>query len=126
MSVREVDAGTNTPDPDRGECGTRSASATHVDAIDDATADRLARTFKALADPTRVRILSLLAAGELCVHEIADSLKMTHSAISHQLATLRDMRLVRFRRQGRHVYYALDDEHIEGLFACGLDHVRHD
>ena len=94
--------------------------------IDELTASKLARTFKALSDPTRVRILSALSQGELCVHELAASLEMSQSAISHQLHTLRDMRLVRFRKEGRHVYYALDDEHIEVLFQCGLDHVEHD
>lgn len=94
--------------------------------IDDETADRLARTFRALADPTRVRILSVLARGELCVHEVAECLEMTQSAISHQLHTLREMRLVRFRREGRHVYYALDDQHIVSLFTCGLEHVEHE
>ena len=94
--------------------------------IDDLTASKLARTFKALSDPTRVRILSALSQSELCVHELAACLDMSQSAISHQLHTLRDMRLVRFRKEGRHVYYALDDEHIEVLFQCGLDHVEHD
>jgi DNA-binding transcriptional ArsR family regulator len=97
-----------------------------ADLIDNQTADRLASTFKALADPTRVRILAVLAQAELCVHDIAELLNMSHSAISHQLRTLREMRLVRSRRDGRHAYYALDDDHIESLFACGLDHVRHE
>jgi DNA-binding transcriptional ArsR family regulator len=94
--------------------------------VDEATAEQLAQTFKALGDPTRVRILSVLAGGELCVHEISDCLDMSQSAISHQLSTLRELRLVRFRKLGRHVYYKLDDDHIESLFACGLDHVAHD
>ena len=86
----------------------------------------LAQALKALSDPTRVRILSILARGELCVHEVAECLAMSHSAVSHQLHTLRAMRLVRFRKEGRHVYYALDDDHIESLFTCGLEHVEHD
>jgi DNA-binding transcriptional ArsR family regulator len=94
--------------------------------VDEATAERLAQTFRALGDPTRVRILSVLAEGELCVHQIADCLAMSQSAISHQLSTLRELRLVRFRKLGRHVYYKLDDDHIESLFACGLEHVAHD
>ena len=94
--------------------------------VDGDTAARLAQTFKALSDPTRVRILSALMECELCVHELAAALGMTHSAISHQLATLREMRLVKFRKEGRHVFYALDDEHIHGLFSQGLDHIAHD
>jgi len=94
--------------------------------IDDRTATRLAKTFKALSDPTRVRIISALSHGELCVHELAACLEMSQSAISHQLSTLREMRLVRFRKEGRHVHYALDDEHIHDLFCQGLEHIEHE
>ena len=94
--------------------------------IDGVTATRLAETFKALSDPTRVRIISALSGIELCVHDIAAALGMTHSAISHQLRTLRELRLVRFRREGRHIYYTLNDEHIQDLFRQGLDHILHD
>jgi len=93
--------------------------------IDQDRAVRLAETFKALSDPTRVRILSALLHGELCVYELADTVGASQSAVSHQLRTLREMRLVRFRREGRHVFYALDDDHIYGLFREGLDHVSH-
>jgi len=94
--------------------------------VDGGTATRLAQTFKALSDPTRVRIISALMECELCVHELAAALNMTHSAISHQLATLREMRLVKSRKEGRHVFYTLDDEHIQGLFRQGLDHISHE
>ena len=94
--------------------------------IDETTAEELALTFKALADPTRVRIIAALIEGELCVHELAEALDMTHSAISHQLGTLRDMRIVRFTKRGRHVYYALDDDHIYDLFQQGLEHIQHE
>jgi DNA-binding transcriptional ArsR family regulator len=93
--------------------------------VDEATAERLASTFKALSDPTRVRIISALARQELCVHDLARALQMSQSAISHQLQTLREMRLVRFTRDGRHIYYALDDAHIHDLFTQGLEHIRH-
>jgi ArsR family transcriptional regulator len=89
-------------------------------------AAQLAQTFKALSDPTRVRIVSALLGNELCVHELAESLQMSQSAISHQLRTLRELRLVRFRKEGRHVYYALDDEHIHDLFQRGLEHIEHE
>ncbi|HBY93320.1 MAG: metalloregulator ArsR/SmtB family transcription factor [Ardenticatenaceae bacterium] len=93
--------------------------------VDLQTADRLAHFFKALSDPTRVRIISALSAAELCVGDLALALGMTQSAISHQLRLLRDLRLVRTRKAGRMVYYALDDDHIEDLYHQGLDHVRH-
>ena len=98
----------------------------HENLVDPSTAARLAQTFKALSDPTRVRIISALLGCELCVHELAAVLGMTHSAISHQLGTLRDMRLVKFRKEGRHVFYTLDDEHIHDLFRQGLEHIRHE
>jgi len=95
------------------------------DVLADATAIRLAETFKALSDPSRVRIVSLLAKAELCVCDLAAALDMSQSAVSHQLRTLRDLHLVRWRREGRQIYYALDDEHVTDLFQRGLDHVTH-
>jgi DNA-binding transcriptional ArsR family regulator len=88
-------------------------------------AARLAETFKALSDPTRLRIVSLLAGAELCVYDLAAVLGMGQSAVSHQLRTLRDLRLVRWRRDGRQVFYTLDDEHVADLFRRGLEHVEH-
>ncbi|MFQ5595961.1 MAG: ArsR/SmtB family transcription factor [Anaerolineae bacterium] len=105
---------------------TRESCDVHADLADEVTAEKLAETFKALSDPTRVRIISALSRAELCVHDIAAALDMSHSAISHQLRTLRELRLVKFRREGRHVYYTLDDEHIQDLYQMGLDHVLHD
>src|SRR5215218_4483391 len=84
----------------------------------------LAETFRALGDPTRVRILDALARAELCVCDIATLLSLTESAVSHQLRLLRGLRLVRSRRAGRMVFYALDDDHITRLFAQGLEHVE--
>ncbi len=93
--------------------------------VDDETAARLAETFKALSDPTRVRIISALRQTELCVGDLARCLHMEQSAVSHQLRLLRQLRLVRTRKVGRHVFYALDDDHIHTLFLQGLDHVQH-
>jgi DNA-binding transcriptional ArsR family regulator len=93
--------------------------------VESPTANRLAETFKALSDPTRVRIVSLLTDAELCVCDLAVALGMSQSAVSHQLRTLRDLRLVRWRREGRQIFYALDDEHVADLFRRGLDHVAH-
>ncbi len=88
-------------------------------------ADELADTFQALADPTRIRLISALAGMELCVGELAALLNMSVSAVSHQLRLLRRLRVVKYRRVGRHIYYALDDEHILTIYRCGLDHIHH-
>jgi DNA-binding transcriptional ArsR family regulator len=93
--------------------------------VDDATALRLAETFRALSDPTRVRIVSLLTEAELCVYDLAAALGMSQSAVSHQLRSLRDLRLVRWRREGRQIFYTLDDDHVADLFRRGLEHVAH-
>jgi DNA-binding transcriptional ArsR family regulator len=83
----------------------------------------LAAVFKVLGDPTRLRILHSLMAGEMCVCEIADSLDMGQSAVSHQLRILRDARLVQFRRDGKVMWYSLADSHVFTLVATGLEHV---
>jgi DNA-binding transcriptional ArsR family regulator len=93
--------------------------------LDERTADHLAETFKALSDRSRLRLIAALMGAERCVGELAADLAMSESAVSHQLRTLRQLRLVRVRKNGRQVFYALDDEHIEELFRCGLEHVRH-
>ena len=90
-------------------------------AADDVQA--LADTFRILGDPTRVRILDVLAGGELCVCDIAGLVGTSESAVSHQLRLMRGMRLVRPRRAGRQVYYSIDDQHILSLFQQGLRHV---
>jgi DNA-binding transcriptional ArsR family regulator len=92
--------------------------------LNDATAVALADTFKVLGDTTRVRILDALSRSELCVREIARHVGSSESAVSHQLRLLRGARLVRTRRSGRQIFYALDDQHIGGLFAQGLEHVQ--
>jgi DNA-binding transcriptional ArsR family regulator len=92
--------------------------------IDDREAGDLAETFRVLGDPTRVRIVDAISRGELCVCDIAAVVGQSESAVSHQLRLLRGMRLVRARRQGRMVYYALDDQHILDLFEQGRHHIR--
>jgi DNA-binding transcriptional ArsR family regulator len=96
---------------------------THL--IDGPLAVRVAQLFKALSDPSRARIISALTHTELCVHDLAATLGMSQSAVSHQLRWLREIHLVRYRKEGRHVYYQLDDEHIFELFRSGLEHVAH-
>ena len=89
-----------------------------------ATVSDLANTCTAMADPTRIKIIFALSREELCVCALADLLGLSISAISHQLRVLRNMKLVKFRKEGKMVYYSLDDRHIEHLFAEGLKHVR--
>lgn len=85
----------------------------------------VADLFVALADPTRIRLIAALAGRELCVCDLSATLGASESAISHQLRLLRDRGLVRSRREGRLVYYALDDDHVSGLYAAALEHVAH-
>ncbi len=93
--------------------------------MDEGTAKELAELFSTLADTSRVRIIAALAAEELNVGQLAERAGLAHSAASHHLRQLRQMRLVRARKEGRYVYYRLDDEHVEALFRFGLAHVRH-
>lgn len=87
------------------------------------TVESLGEIFKALGDPTRLRLLTALAQAELCVCDLATLVGISESAASHQLRLLRTLRLVRARRDGRMVHYRLDDDHVVRLLAQGLDHV---
>lgn len=90
---------------------------------DDEVLYRAAELFKVFGDPTRIRILHALTEKELCVQEIADRLSMTQSAISHQLRILKQSALVKFRRDGKTIYYSLADEHVATIMHQGLEHV---
>lgn len=83
----------------------------------------LAELFKVFGDSTRIKILCTLFEAEMCVCDMAALLNMTQSAISHQLRVLKQARLVKFRRDGKVVYYSLDDEHIKHIFDEGLNHI---
>lgn len=106
----------------------------HEDVVEKVRADQhpeeqlidLADFFKVLGDSTRIRILSALAHSELCVCDIAHVLNMTQSSISHQLRILKQARLVRNRRDGKVVYYRLDDEHVSAIIEAGLVHLSHE
>jgi len=91
--------------------------------LDEQTAARLAELFRAFSDPSRIRIISALAAEELNVGALAERVGLSESAVSHQLRVLRQMHLVRVRKEGRQVFYALDDEHVSDLYRRGLDHM---
>lgn len=105
----------------------------HVDAVRDtrnqlpsaATIDGASALLAAMGDPTRLRLVSALAIRELCVCDLAATLGLSQSAVSHQLRLLRQLGIVRSRRAGRLAYYALDDEHVSTLLDQALDHVRH-
>jgi ArsR family transcriptional regulator len=86
----------------------------------------LAELFKVFGDTTRIRILWALSEAEMCVCDIAALLNMTSSSISHQLRVLKQARLVKPRKDGKIVYYALDDEHVRQIFGAGLAHTSED
>lgn len=89
----------------------------------DETLYDLAEFFKVFGDSTRIKIICALFESEMCVCDLAALLGVTQSAISHQLRTLKAARLVRYRREGKVVYYSLDDEHIKHIFDEGLKHI---
>lgn len=94
--------------------------------LDEHTSFHLANMFSALSDPARVRIIEMLLDYEQSVGAIAAQLGMTESAVSHQLRGLRLQRIVRARKEGRQVFYCLDDEHMAELFRLGLKHMEHE
>ncbi|TFE24962.1 ArsR family transcriptional regulator [Cohnella luojiensis] len=94
--------------------------------IDETSAYEMAELFKALSDPTRVKLIGALLINELCVHDLTVLLEMGQSAISHQLRYLRNLRIVKRRKSGKTVYYSLDDMHIEQIFVLTLQHLKHE
>jgi ArsR family transcriptional regulator len=93
--------------------------------LTDETAQRLAELFKVISDPTRLKIIGLLAHQEMCVGDLHLLLGMTQPAVSHQLRLLRHLQVVSSRKEGRHVFYTLSDNHIHTLFDQGLAHIQH-
>ncbi|MBP3305422.1 MAG: winged helix-turn-helix transcriptional regulator [Oscillospiraceae bacterium] len=87
------------------------------------TLEAIAELFKAFGDPTRVEILSLLLQQELCVGDIAAAVALSQSAISHQLRILKQMHLIKFRRDGKNILYSLADDHVRTILEMGLEHV---
>ena len=84
----------------------------------------LSEFFKVFADSTRIKILFVLREGEKCVNDIAAGLEMSQSSISHQLRVLKQSRLVKFRRDGKTIYYALADDHVVNILCQGLEHIE--
>jgi DNA-binding transcriptional ArsR family regulator len=110
-------------------CGTRvihfdRVTRARAEAISAREMDRLALTFKIMGDPTRLNIIMALRGGEMCVCDIAAFLGISESAVSHQLRRLRELCLVRSRRDGQVLYYTLDDDHVLDLVNVGLEHIR--
>ncbi|MEA4815275.1 MAG: metalloregulator ArsR/SmtB family transcription factor [Lachnospiraceae bacterium] len=87
--------------------------------------NELSMFFKILGDPTRIRIMWALDQAELCVCDVCATLGMTKSAVSHQLAILRRAKLVKFRRDGKNVYYSLDDQHVNDIIEIAAIHLKH-
>ena len=85
--------------------------------------DQIAELFKGFADPTRAHILSLLAKSELGVTDIAEAVELSQSAISHQLRMLKQMHLIKYRREGKNLWYSLADDHVKTILEMGLEHV---
>ena len=96
-----------------------------TDMLDSEIIESLSKLFKVFGDPTRIKILWALNVHELCVLDICEVLGMTKSAVSHQLSTLKEAKLVRARTEGKEVYYSLDDEHVKEIFETGIIHVTH-
>jgi len=86
----------------------------------------LAELFKVFGDSTRIRILFVLFEAEVCVYDLAEALGMTQSAISHQLRILKQSRLVKGRREGKHIFYSLADDHVRSIIAQGREHIEED
>jgi len=89
------------------------------------TVEAVSHIFKALSDPSRLKMLHLLSQGECSVGRIAEQLDLSSSAVSHQLSLLKALRLVKYRREGKTLYYSCDDEHVISLLRQTIDHVEH-
>lgn len=93
--------------------------------LDEETLFVVSQTFKALSDPTRIRILNLLCSEEHSVNDIAETLNLGQSTVSHQLRFLKNLRLVKFRREGTKLYYSKDDDHVMTLLTTAIEHATH-
>ncbi len=83
----------------------------------------LAELFKIFGDPTRIKILYAMLDTELCVNDIAGCLQMSQSSVSHQLRVLKTSKLVKSRREGKSIFYSLDDEHVRSILSMGMEHI---
>ncbi|MCP1146194.1 ArsR/SmtB family transcription factor [Lysinibacillus endophyticus] len=97
----------------------------YQDDLDEETLFLVSQTFKALSDPTRIRILNLLFKKEYSVNEIAETLELKQSTVSHQLRFLKNLRLVKYRREGTTLFYSQDDEHVMNMLKQTIEHANH-
>jgi ArsR family transcriptional regulator, zinc-responsive transcriptional repressor len=104
---------------------TKEKESSSSNELDEETLFIVSQTFKALSEPTRIRILHLLFTGEHSVNEIAETLDLLQSTVSHQLRFLKNLRLVKFRREGTSVFYSCDDEHVMDILEQTIEHARH-
>lgn len=102
-----------------------SVKKVRADMLPEADIAAISEIFKIIGDPTRARIVWALDRYELCVCDLAAALDMTKSAISHQLSTLKQYRVVKARRDGKNVYYSLDDQHVTDMFEIAIAHIKH-
>ncbi len=103
----------------------KQPSSDKLNLLPDEISNQLADTFKILGDSTRIKLLNLLTQQEMRVSDIATTLEMGQSAISHQLRVLRSARLVKYRKEGKEAWYSLDDDHVVSLMNEGLEHISH-
>lgn len=108
-----------------GEKGMKQALEENEQLLDEETLFVVSQTFKALSDPTRIRILNLLCKEERSVNDIAETLDLSQSSVSHQLRFLKNLRLVKFRREGTTLYYSEDDDHVMNLLKQAIKHATH-
>jgi DNA-binding transcriptional ArsR family regulator len=103
---------------------TDTVEKTRIQMLRDGDIYDISELFKMFGDPSRVKILWALSKSEMCVCDLAYMLSMSQSAVSHQLRVLKQSRLVRYRKEGKIVYYLLDDGHVNGILDQGLEHTR--
>lgn len=106
--------------------GLTAEEASDLYLLEEGTAVATAEIFKAMSDPTRVRIIGLLAHVEMCVGDLCQVLDMSQPAISHHLRILRALRVAAARRDGKHIFYSLVDDHVRQLYEQGIAHARHE
>lgn len=120
----EIDEKIADSEPARETVGKETVSRLLDEQPPDEILYELAELFKVFGDSTRIRILYVLFENELCVGDIAELLNMSQSSVSHQLRILKDAKLVKFRREGKSIYYALDDDHVYHIIEMGMEHVE--
>ena len=104
----------------------KPSRAMEEDLLDEDVILKMAESFKALADPTRLQILAFLSGGERCLSDLADQLEVSQSAVSHQLRILRSLDIVRYHKSGREVFYSLADDHVRDILSRTIEHILHD